>query len=68
MITAEKIRQMFNESWPYETDGKGVLCRVTLSMGVIQRKEETSSMALMKRADVAMYTAKNQGGDRVMAG
>jgi len=68
MITAEKIRQMFNESWPYETGGNGVLCRVTLSMGVIQRKEETTGTALMKRADVAMYAAKNQGGDRVVAG
>ena len=68
MITAEKIRQIFNDSWPYETSGTGVLSRVTLSMGVVQRKEETSGVALMKRADVAMYNAKNQGGNRVVAG
>ncbi len=68
MITAEKIRQTFNNSWPYETIGTDVLYRVTLSMGVVQRKDETSGVALTKRADVAMYAAKNQGGDRVVAG
>lgn len=37
-------------------------------MGVVQREAETSDVVLMKRADVAMYIAKNQGGDRVVAG
>ena len=68
MMTGEKIRRIFNDGWPYETGGTGVLSPVTLSMGVVQRKEETSGVALMKRADLAMYTAKNQGGDRVVAG
>ncbi|MFH0995345.1 MAG: sensor domain-containing diguanylate cyclase [Pseudomonadota bacterium] len=68
MITAEKIRRAFNDGWPYETGGTGVLSPVTLSMGVVQRKEETSGAALMKRADVAMYNAKKQGGNRVVAG
>jgi diguanylate cyclase (GGDEF)-like protein/PAS domain S-box-containing protein len=67
-ITAEKIRQTFNESWPYETSGAGALSRVTLSVGVVQRIAETSNAALMKRADIAMYEAKNQGGDRVVTG
>ncbi len=68
MITAEKIRQMFNDSWPYDSSGTGAPCRVTLSMGVVQWKDETSGVALMKRADVAMYRAKNQGGNRIVAG
>jgi len=68
VITAEKIRREFNDDWPYETSGTGALSRVTLSMGVIQRKEETSGVALIKRADVAMYHAKSQGGNRVVAG
>lgn len=68
MITAEKIRQTFNDSWPYATRGTGVLSQVTLSIGVVQRKEETSGAALMKRADLAMYNAKNQGGNRIVAG
>ncbi len=68
MTTAEKIRQIFNDGWPYEISGTDMLYRVTLSMGVVQRKEETSGVALTKRADVAMYAAKNLGGDRVVAG
>ncbi len=68
MTTGEKIRRMFNDRWPYESGGSGMFCRVTLSMGVVQREAETSGMALMKRADVAMYAAKNQGGDRIVAG
>lgn len=68
MITAEKIRRTFNDSWPYATRGNGVLFQVTLSIGVVQRKEETSGAALMKRADLAMYNAKNQGGNRIVAG
>jgi diguanylate cyclase (GGDEF)-like protein/PAS domain S-box-containing protein len=69
MIVAKKIRQVFNESWPpYEASGTGVLCRVTLSMGVVQRQAETSSDVLIKRADMAMYNAKHQGGDRIAAG
>ena len=34
--------------------GTDMLYRVTLSMGVVQRKEETSGVALTKRADLAM--------------
>ena len=68
MTATEKIRRMFNDSWPYDTSGTGALPPVTLSMGVVQRKEETSGVALMKRADVAMYNAKNQGGNRIIAG
>jgi len=68
VIVAEKICLMFNDSWPYDTSGTGALCRVTLSMGVVQRKEESSGEALIKRADLAMYNAKNQGGDRIVAG
>ena len=67
-ITAEKIRQMFNESWPFETGNAGANPQVTLSIGVVERKDETSGEALIKRADVAMYTAKTQGGNRVVAG
>ena len=68
MIAAQKIRQEFNDSWPYETAGTGSQLRVTLSMGVVQRKEETVSDALIKRADLAMYHAKQKGGDRVEVG
>lgn len=33
MITAEKIRQQFNDGWPYETGGTGVLSPVTIKHG-----------------------------------
>ena len=68
IIVAEKICLMFNDCWPYDTSGTGALSPVTLSMGVVQRKEEASGVALMKRADVAMYNAKNQGGNRIIDG
>lgn len=68
VVTAEKIKEMFNESWPYETGMDEVSFQVTLSIGVVQRMGEISGDALIKRADVAMYNAKNQGGDRVVAG
>ncbi len=67
-VTAEKIRQMFNESWPYETDRSTTGARVTLSIGVVQRVGEISGEALIKRADVAMYNAKSKGGDKVVPG
>ena len=68
IIVAEKICLMFNDSWPYDTSRTAALSRVTLSMGVVQRKDENSGEALMKRADVAMYNAKNQGGNRIVVG
>ncbi len=68
VIAAEKIRRTFYDDWPYDTRKIGMIPHVTLSMGVVQRKEETSGAILMKRADIAMYHAKNQGGNRVVAG
>ncbi|MFH0999162.1 MAG: PAS domain-containing protein [Pseudomonadota bacterium] len=68
VIVAEKICLMFNDSWPFDISGTAVLSRVTLSMGVVQREDETSGVALMKRADVAMYNAKNLGGNRIVVG
>ncbi len=68
METAEKIREVFNESWPYVlTQGKAGTVRVTLSLGVIERINEDAGQDLIKRADMAMYVAKKQGGDRVEA-
>ena len=67
MATAEKIREMFNASWPYESGKNGSELRSTLSIGVAEWKGETSSEGLFKHADLAMYTAKKQGGDQVVA-
>ena len=67
MATAEKIREMFNASWLYESGKNGSEFRSTLSIGVAEWKGETSSEGLFKHADLAMYTAKKQGGDQVVA-
>ena len=67
MSTAEKIRQMFNAGWAYEIGDTGSALRATLSIGVVEWESETSREGLIKRADLAMYTAKKQGGDRVIA-
>jgi diguanylate cyclase (GGDEF)-like protein/PAS domain S-box-containing protein len=68
--TAEKLRQAFNARWPYVENGgtsAPPVRRVTLSIGVIQRVDEAENTALIRRADLAMYTAKNGGGDQVAA-
>ena len=66
--TGEKIRTSFNALWPYDIAYKDIdLTPVTLSAGVAQLEENETAEALIKRADVAMYEAKRQGGDRVVA-
>ena len=68
VMTAEKIREIFNESWPYVlTGGRAGTVRVTLSIGVVERLDEGAGEALIRRADAAMYVAKREGGDRVVA-
>jgi len=64
--TAEKIRTSFNRRWPHATcgDGEGDL-RVSLSVGVVERRDEVDPENLIKRADLAMYEAKKEGGDCV---
>ena len=67
-ITAEKICKMFFESWHFETGNTDKCPQVTLSIGVVERMGETTGEALIKRADVAMYTAKSRGGNQVVTG
>jgi diguanylate cyclase (GGDEF)-like protein/PAS domain S-box-containing protein len=66
--TGEKIKDRFNEHWPYEINDKDdTVGRVTLSIGVAELGTEETSESIVKRADVAMYEAKRRGGDRVVA-
>lgn len=64
---AERIRKDFNGRWPFEVicDRKDVN-RVTLSLGIAMFNEEESPDIFVKRADLAMYEAKQSGGDRVV--
>jgi len=65
---ADKIRQMFNAQWPYEVEYHGQkVDPATLSIGVTQANSSENAEGLIKRADLAMYTAKREGGDRVVA-
>ncbi len=66
--TCEKIRTSFNAHWPYDVAYKDIdLKPVTLSAGVAQLEENETAETLIKRADFAMYEAKRQGGDVVVA-
>ena len=66
--TGEKIRASFNDHWPYDVAHKDFdLKPVTLSVGVAQLEKNETAEALIKQADVAMYEAKRQGGDVVIA-
>jgi len=68
MQTAEKVRTSFNARWPYDVAYKDMdLKPVTLSIGVAQLEENETPETLIKRADIAMYEAKHQRGDRVIA-
>ena len=63
----EKIRTNFNDLWPYDVAYKDIdLTPVTLSIGIAQLEDNESAESFIKRADVAMYKAKRQGGDQVM--
>jgi len=65
--TADKIRQLYNTQWPYELEYDGhKVDRATLSMGVTLAASDENSERLIKRADLAMYTAKREGGDQVV--
>lgn len=58
---AERIRQAFLvHAWPHR--------RVTISIGVAEVLSQDSAESLVKRADTALYAAKQQGRNRVLAG
>lgn len=65
--TADKIRQLYNTQWPYDLEYDGhTVDRASLSMGVTLAASDENSERLIKRADLAMYTAKREGGDQVV--
>jgi len=67
-VTAEKIRTAFNESWPYDIIiQESGMDPVTLSLGVAQLTRKEQAASFIKRSDLAMYEAKRNGGNRVVA-
>jgi len=68
-VTAQRVRRAFAERCLVGLVDKGrALPRLSLSIGVVARDAEVKPEALIKRADLAMYAAKQQGGDSVVAG
>jgi len=59
---AERIRECFPGADAYRVPNGDM--DITLSVGVVQYRPGEELETLVKRADLAMYKAKNQGGDR----
>ncbi len=62
-IAAERLRSAM-ESEQLVTEDDTVLPAVTISLGVAEAREDDSPDSLLKRADTAMYRAKETGRNR----
>jgi diguanylate cyclase (GGDEF)-like protein len=63
-VLAERIRQCVDEA-PFNTDAGPI--HVTVSLGVASADDSTEGLgALLKRADLALYEAKQAGRNRVV--
>ncbi|MCO4756437.1 MAG: GGDEF domain-containing protein [Oceanospirillaceae bacterium] len=64
---AERIRMRFNEICRYSADlGNTVVINASLSLGVTDTLALEDVDHFIQRADLAMYEAKNAGGNRTM--
>jgi diguanylate cyclase (GGDEF)-like protein len=63
IVRMEQLREMIEDN-PMVIDGKQI--NVTISIGIATLKDETEDVTLLlKRADQAMYKAKNSGRNKV---
>jgi diguanylate cyclase (GGDEF)-like protein len=62
MGVAEKVREEFAKA-PFVVQGQTV--RLTLSLGVAEARREEAVADVVRRADVALYRAKQEGRNRV---
>jgi diguanylate cyclase (GGDEF)-like protein len=71
LVVAERVRAAVAagkvQSGDVGEDGQRAPIRVTISLGVAQLRGDEPSETLMKRADRALYAAKDLGRDRVQA-
>ncbi|BEQ13065.1 sensor domain-containing diguanylate cyclase [Desulfoferula mesophila] len=67
MVAVDRFRQHFKQvCHPAMDHLEGTPIPVTLSLGLAQLEAGEAPEKLIKRADMAMYEAKKQGGDRVI--
>ena len=67
LLAMERFRQSFNQQWPSKMSYLGEdLEPVTLSIGLAQLAKNEKADQLVRRADLAMYEAKKDGGDRTV--
>lgn len=63
--TAERLRTLFNKKCLYSPDcEKDMGCAVSMSLGVTETNGTEKPDQVVKRADLAMYQAKNSGGNQ----
>jgi len=65
-LIAERLRNNVSKAQPGSIDGKH-LPQVTISLGVAARRSGSTLDTLIAAADVAMYQAKHNGKNRVVA-
>jgi len=66
LAVAERLRQLIAEE-PFQLAGCDIEIPVTASIGIaISQRDTDTGAEMMRRADQALYAAKNQGRNRVM--
>jgi diguanylate cyclase (GGDEF)-like protein len=66
-LAVERFRRSFRRNWDMHMAYLGgSLDPVAMSLGIAQLAESEEADMLIKRADLAMYEAKKDGGDRVI--
>jgi diguanylate cyclase (GGDEF)-like protein/PAS domain S-box-containing protein len=63
LVVAERVRAAVESASVKDEEGEGI--GVTISVGVAQMQADESIEALLKRADLALYAAKDRGRNRV---
>jgi diguanylate cyclase (GGDEF)-like protein len=61
------LQQIAARSFEYDADGEKRSVRFTVSCGVTQLTPSDTEQDLVQRADQALYDAKKQGRNRVIA-
>lgn len=65
LVVAERVRATVEAAFVQNSEGRSV--GMTISVGVAQMKDDESLESLLKRADLALYAAKDRGRNRVSA-